>query len=605
MKAYRGRLEGTPISVDNFEPSKRITHYFLTHGHSDHCHRLTQTWNAGRIYTTSRTKEFIVSKYGMNASTLTELDVGQRNEMKITEEVRFSVTPIPANHCPGAVCYLFEGYFGRFLCTGDFRYKQGLFNGYNVFNVDRLYLDDTYCNPYYNHFLTDIECANEMVKIINLPENKNCKVMIAVDTLGKENIFIQLSKKLNTFIVVNPERYKRLKLLLEDENDSNSINTSRYFTTQPNDGYIFMVNKREASLSNLDRLNEKIFKYSQITQQTLSQSELHQFIAILPSGWSINKNPLKISTYGSRMYTITYSAHSSYEELCNAVRLIQPRHIIPIVDDRLSRAPKCFKDYMSLEKPKLFIIPPIIKDIINGNRNMAKICVQHLSSYNGNVVQRRVGKRKKISSLLLNRVNRNNRRAKFKNINKAKLLSSHSKKKIRNKLIEQTQIENDNDIVFINEKKQNNINEIIDLLTPPEDDKIENKMDCVTFMNDISMPSLSISHLMENDSNFIGDDILTQNVDLVVTMDNNIHDDISVHSDPFSYFSSNNNNRKIRKTFLKKCGNPRNVSEIEDRVSLSCSPAKKKRKLSKTVSVEIISDDDECVFISQRKRRHK
>ncbi len=62
MKAHRGRLDGTPISVDNFEPSKRITHYFLTHGHSDHCHRLTPTWNAGRIYTTSRTKEFIVSK---------------------------------------------------------------------------------------------------------------------------------------------------------------------------------------------------------------------------------------------------------------------------------------------------------------------------------------------------------------------------------------------------------------------------------------------------------------------------------------------------------------------------------------------------------------
>ena len=37
--------------------------------------------------------------------------------------------------------YLFEGYFGRFLFTGYFRYKADVFNNYNVFGVDRLYLD--------------------------------------------------------------------------------------------------------------------------------------------------------------------------------------------------------------------------------------------------------------------------------------------------------------------------------------------------------------------------------------------------------------------------------------------------------------------------------
>ncbi len=57
MKAYKGRLEGTTISVDNFRASSTVTHYFLTHGHSDHCTGLTPTWNYNAIYTTSITKK--------------------------------------------------------------------------------------------------------------------------------------------------------------------------------------------------------------------------------------------------------------------------------------------------------------------------------------------------------------------------------------------------------------------------------------------------------------------------------------------------------------------------------------------------------------------
>lgn len=41
------------------------------------------------------------------------------------------MTFFDANHCAGAVMVLFEGYFGRFLYTGDFRFDRKKFMSYS------------------------------------------------------------------------------------------------------------------------------------------------------------------------------------------------------------------------------------------------------------------------------------------------------------------------------------------------------------------------------------------------------------------------------------------------------------------------------------------
>ena len=48
-----------------------------------------------------------------------ELAMNTNHVIQLNENETFNVNLIHANHCLGAVMFLFEGYFGRILSTGN------------------------------------------------------------------------------------------------------------------------------------------------------------------------------------------------------------------------------------------------------------------------------------------------------------------------------------------------------------------------------------------------------------------------------------------------------------------------------------------------------
>ncbi|KAM9344242.1 5' exonuclease Apollo isoform 2-T3 [Pholidichthys leucotaenia] len=210
---------------------------------------------------------------------------------------KLTVTLMDANHCPGAAMFLFEGYFGSILYTGDFRYTPLMLREPCLRNnivIDVLYLDNTNCDP--NRTLPSRQRATQQIKEI-IRSHPNHNVVIGLYALGKESLLLDLAVEFRTWVEVSFERMEILRALeLPD-----------VFTTEPGAGRIRVVDQSEVCSAALHQWNKE--------QPTL---------AILPTS-----RPL-ISFHPS-VHVVPYSDHSSYQELEDFVSALKPNSIVPIV----------------------------------------------------------------------------------------------------------------------------------------------------------------------------------------------------------------------------------------------------------------------------------
>ena len=241
--------------------------------------------------------------------------MNESHAIEYGDDETVTVTPIDANHCPGAAMFLFEGHFGRILYTGDFRYSGPMLNDITLHskcsaNIDVLFLDNTFC---------DARCIfptreNALVEILRVIRSyPDAQIKIGLRNLGKEEMLVAIARGVGEWIGVSQERYRLLEILC-------------------------VANVFEVSPS----YRIQVVMMSEITVRSMTDWNLEQqTIAIIPTGISIALNH---STLPQRedVHIIPYSNHSSYEELQQFVSLIEPRKIVPIlapdVKDRLSRS---------------------------------------------------------------------------------------------------------------------------------------------------------------------------------------------------------------------------------------------------------------------------
>lgn len=301
MPANGKVIPHTPLAVDFWHVRKcpAIRLFFLSHMHSDHTTGLTSTWSNRPIYCSPTTATLLKVRLQVKEQWIHPLEVGEPHLLPLDDigKERLTVTLIDANHCPGAVMFLFEAYFGSILYTGDFRYTPSMLREPCLrtnTTIDVLYLDNTNCDP--NRTLPSRHRATQQIKEI-IRSHPNHNVVIGLYALGKESLLLELAMEFKTWIEVSIHRMETLKALeLPD-----------VFTTEPGAGRIRVVDQSEICASALHQWNKE--------QPTL---------AILPTS-----RPL--ISFHPNVHVVPYSDHSSYQELEDFVSALKPTCLIPIV----------------------------------------------------------------------------------------------------------------------------------------------------------------------------------------------------------------------------------------------------------------------------------
>lgn len=263
------------------------------------------------------------------------------------------VTLLDANHCPGAVMFLFEVGYRRILHVGDFRWSHNIMLNIPQIRalstlsprLDELFLDTTYCDKKYQ-LPTQEEAVNAAIDVASEEMEKSTKrgsttlFLFGSYTIGKEKIYLSVAKHLKKKVYVDSRRLRIIKALGWSEE------RMAIFTTNKEETCLWVVPLGKVNFKDMPLFLEQANKRNAGKALTASYDRV---VGFRPTGWTFIAKDKKqtllpcgqpkpgrhlISSKTNGNYTVhgvPYSEHSSFPELVDCVRCLQPRKIVPTV----------------------------------------------------------------------------------------------------------------------------------------------------------------------------------------------------------------------------------------------------------------------------------
>ncbi|KAM4678638.1 protein artemis [Discoglossus pictus] len=341
MSSFPGQMKEYPsISIDRFDRENLSARaYFLSHCHKDHMKGLRAPLLKRRLqcslkvnlYCSPVTKELLLTnpKYAFWENRIVAIEVDNPTQISLVDEATgdkedIVVTLLPAGHCPGSVMFLFQGESGTVLYTGDFRLAKGevarmelLHSGNRVKDIDRVYLDTTFCDPKFYQIPSREECLIGILELVRswvtLSPNHvvwlNCKA-----AYGYEYLFTNLSEEFGTKVHVN-------KLDM--------------FRNMPEILYHVTTDRRTQIHACRHPLGEEFLKGARLPCGMYSHDGVPlRVISIKPSTMWFGERTRKTSVIvrtGESSYRACFSFHSSYSEIKDFLSYIQPVSVYPNV----------------------------------------------------------------------------------------------------------------------------------------------------------------------------------------------------------------------------------------------------------------------------------
>ena len=248
-----------------------------------------------------------------------------------------TVTLLDANHCPGAVMFLFQVGKRRILHVGDFRWNREIMLQQGPLKaiasrqtvLDEIFLDTTYNDPKYalptqaaaiQATITEVQREVERCRV----NNSKTLHLFGAYTIGKERIYLSVAEHFGWKVYVDKVRFRIMSAFHWPQE------RMAMFTTNPEEACLWVVPLGHINM-------KKAPEYFRLANNKPFAKLFDRIVGYRPTGWSLGSSPsAKIVTTREsgnvKVVSVPYSEHSSFPELLDCLECLRPQKIVPTVN---------------------------------------------------------------------------------------------------------------------------------------------------------------------------------------------------------------------------------------------------------------------------------